>query len=294
MEIHHLKIFVSVYKNRSFTRASEELHISQPTISEHIKNLETELAVLLFDRLGRAILPTDEADVLYPRALQLLDDLEKIQEEVSATGEGVKGRILFGASTIPGAYILPGKAHSFKQQFPETAFEIVIEDSKKITDMVLSHELLYGIVGARMESAKLTYTPLFEDELILVAGRGITKKKSIRPAGLQSIPLLMREIGSGTRQTFETYLARKETSLADLNIVATLGSTSAVKQAVKTGLGAAILSRIVVQEELDRGALREIPVQGMKMKRKFYLVKLKKRTLPTHYLAFYQHLKKTG
>ena len=91
MDIHHLKIFASVYRNRSFTRASEEMHISQPTISEHIKNLENSLDCRLFDRLGRSIMPTAEAEVLYPRALQLLDDLDQMQEEITAAGSGTRG-----------------------------------------------------------------------------------------------------------------------------------------------------------------------------------------------------------
>ena len=292
MDIHHLKIFVSVYKNKSFTRASEQLHISQPTISEHIKNLETSLDCRLFDRLGRSIMPTVEADVLYPRALQLLDDLERIQEEISATGGDVKGRILIGASTIPGAYILPRKAHTFKQQFPDTVFEILIEDSKKITEMVLNHDLLCGIVGAKMESEKLNYIPLIEDELILVAGRDTGSKKLIKPLELLSLPFLSREKGSGTRQTFEKYLGKKKISAENLHIVATLGSTSAIIQALKAGLGVSVLSRIAVQEELDRGTLKEITIQGMKMKRSFFMIRLKKRPLPPQYAAFYKHMKK--
>jgi DNA-binding transcriptional LysR family regulator len=292
MDIHQLKIFASVYKNKSFTRASEELHISQPTISEHIKNLEADLSVRLFDRLGRSILPTREAEILYPKTLQLLEDLERIEDEVSAAASSIKGKIVIGASTIPGAYILPPIAYTFKQQFPEAAFEILIEDSKKITDMVLKHELLCGIVGAKMESDKLTYTPLIEDELVLVASRDMTGKKSLRPGQLPDLPLLMREMGSGTRQTLENYLKKKKISVTDLNIVATLGSTSSIKQAVKAGLGVAILSRIAVQEELDRGTLKEITIQGMRMKRKFFMIRLKKRTLPPQYAAFCKHMKK--
>jgi DNA-binding transcriptional LysR family regulator len=292
MDIHQLKIFASVYKNKSFTRASEELHISQPTISEHIKNLEADLSVRLFDRLGRSILPTREAEILYPKTLQLLEDLERIEDEVSAAASSIKGKIVIGASTIPGAYILPPIAYTFKQQFPEAAFEILIEDSKKITDMVLKHELLCGIVGAKMESDKLTYTPLIEDELVLVASRDMTGKKSLRPGQLPDLPLLMREMGSGTRQTLENYLKKKKISVTDLNIVATLGSTSSIKQAVKAGLGVAMLSRMAVQEELDRGTLKEITIQGMRMKRKFFMIRLKKRTLPPQYAAFCKHMKK--
>jgi DNA-binding transcriptional LysR family regulator len=292
MEVHHVKIFVSVYKNKSFTRASEQLLISQPTISEHIKNLENSLHCKLFDRLGRSIMPTAEADVLYPKTLQLLDDLESIKEEVSAIGGNVKGRILIGASTIPAAYILPGKAHTFKQKFPDTVFEVLVEDSKKITEMVLNHDLLCGIVGAKMESEKLDHIPFIEDELVLVAESRLISKKMIKPQELYSLQFLIRENGSGTRQTSENYLGKKNIRPENLHIVATFGSTSAIIQALKTGLGASIISKIAVQEELDRGILKEITIQGMKMKRSFFIINLKKRTLPPQYAAFCKHMKK--
>ena len=292
MDIHHLKIFVSVYKNKSFTKASEELHISQPTISEHIKNLERSLDCRLFDRLGRTIMPTAEADLLYPKALQILEGLDQIQQEIIAAGTGVKGKLVIGASTIPGAYILPRMAYSFKNQYPEIAFEILIEDSGKITNMVLQHDLLCGIVGAKMKSDKLDYASLIEDELVLVTSPKSLNKKKITLDELTKLPFLQREEGSGTRQTFENFLRKNNFSTVDFNIVATLGSTSAVKQAVKAKLGVSVISRIAVQEELDNNILQEIPIRNLKMKRKFYLVRQKKRTLPPQYLAFCKHLKK--
>ena len=286
MDIHHLKIFVAVYKNKSFTRASEELYISQPTISEHIKNLETSLDCRLFDRLGRSIMPTSVADVLYPKALQLLDDLVRIQEDITAAGSGVKGKLVIGASTIPGTYILPRVAYSFKKQYPDVSFEVLIEDSGKITTMILQHDLHCGIVGAKILSDKLDFEPLLEDELVLVASPRVLEQKSIKLDQLATIPFLQRETGSGTRQTFENYLEKKNFTPERLNIVALLGSTSAVKQAIKESLGASVISRIAVQEELDSGVLLEIPITNMKMKREFYLVHLKKRSLPAQYLAF--------
>jgi len=292
MDIHHLKIFIAVYKNKSFTKASEKLHISQPTISEHIKNLEKSLDCKLFDRLGRSILPTAEADILYPKALQILDDLDQIQEDISAAGTGIKGKLIIGASTIPGAYILPRMAYTFKKQYPDVAFEILIEDSGKITNMVLQHDLFFGIVGAKMPSEKLDYEPLIEDELVLVATSKLLPQKTITLDKLPSIPFLQREIGSGTRQTFENFLKKNTITTTNFNIVATLGSISAVKQAVKENLGASVISRIAVQEELDSNILHEIPIINMKMKRKFYLVLQKKRTLPTQYAAFCEHMKK--
>ncbi|MFC1843923.1 selenium metabolism-associated LysR family transcriptional regulator [Thermodesulfobacteriota bacterium] len=292
MDIHHLRIFASVYKNRSFTKASEVLHISQPTISEHIKNLENSLDCSLFDRMGRSIMPTAEADALYPKALQILDDLNRIQEEITATGTSIRGKLIIGASTIPGTYILPRLAYSFKEKYPDIEFEIPIEDSSKITSLILQHELLCGIVGAQMPSEKLLYEPLIEDELVMVATKKLPVKKTISLKELATLPFLQRETGSGTRQTFENYLKKSNISFNALNVVATLGSTSAVKQAVKEGLGFSVISRIAVQEELDNNILREIPIRNLKMKRKFYLVRQKKRTLPAQYLAFCKHLKK--
>jgi DNA-binding transcriptional LysR family regulator len=289
MDIRQLKIFVSVYKSKSFTKASEKLHISQPTISEHIKNLENSLDCKLFDRLGRSIMPTGEADVLYPKALQILVDLDQIQEEITAAGTGIKGNLVIGASTIPGTYILPRVAFSFKKQYPDVAFEILMEDSSKINNMILQHELLCGIVGARITSDKLDYSPLIEDELVLVAAPNVLPFKSISLDKLATIPLLQREKGSGTRQTFENFLEQKM-STTDFNIVATLGSTSAVKQAVREGLGAAVISRIAIQEELANKTLQEITIKKLKIKRKFYLVRQKKRTLPAQYAAFLKHL----
>ena len=294
MDIHQLRIFASVYRNRSFTKASEVLHISQPTISEHIKNLENSLNCSLFDRMGRSIIPTSEGDILYPRALQLLDELEQIEKEITAAGTGVRGLLVIGASTIPGTYILPRLAYSFKEQYPDIEFQIPIEDSSRITSLILQHELLCGIVGARIPSDKLLYEPLIEDELVMVAAKKFPVKKAISLKELTTLPFLQRETGSGTRQTFESFLKKSNTSSEALNVVATLGSTGAVKQAVKEGLGVSVISRIAVQEEIHNKILREISIRNLKMKRKFYLVHQRKRSLPAQYLAFCKHLKKAA
>lgn len=292
MEIHHLKIFVFVYKHKSFTKASQELHISQPTISEHIKNLEKSLGCQLFDRLGRSILATTEADILYPRALKILDDLDKLQDDLTSTGEQVTGNITIGASTIPGTYILPALAVGFKKEHPDISFEIQIGDTERITELVLNHELLCGIVGAYQSVPKLTYTPFLEDELILVSAAGALPGRLKAPGKLYSIPFLIRELGSGTRKIMEAFLEQADIDIDRLNIVATLGSTAAVKEALKSGLGASILSRLAVEEELQSGKLQEVKLADMEMKRSFYIIQHKKRTLPVQYQGFVHYLRK--
>ncbi len=285
MDIHHLRIFCEVYRRRSFSRASRHLHITQPTVSSHIKNLEQELECTLFDRLGQSILPTTEANALYPLAQQVLESLAQLQEELSLVKKQLQGQVLIGASTIPGTYILPAVIARFRQQFPDVSFEIRVADSRQIVDMVLGHELLLGIIGSTMEEENLTYEALCTDELILAADRQLWQQYADQPAGriLTRIPFLLREKGSGTRRNMERYLRQLQLNCGQLNIIAILGSTASIRQALKSGLGASILSRIAIREELNRGELYEIPLPGLPMQRQFYLVTHRKRSLPNLY-----------
>ncbi|HCC68748.1 MAG TPA: LysR family transcriptional regulator [Nitrospiraceae bacterium] len=291
MDIHQLKVFASAFKNRSFSRASEDLLLTQPTISSHIKTIEDELDCKLFDRIGKTIIPTKEAELLYPYAIELIEKFEDIKTAIGLLKEEIKGELVVGASTIPGTYIIPAFAAEFKKKYPDISFEVVIEDSKKITDMVLSHELLLGVVGAKMEQRKIEYLPFVEDELIFVSPPKLLDKERIALKKLTHIPFLLREKGSGTRKMMEKHLTEKGIGLEDLNVVAVLGSTDSVKEAVKAGLGASILSRVAVKGELKAGVVKEIKIEGLDMRRDFYIIIHKKRTLPKNYRAFADYLK---
>lgn len=262
------------------------LHTSQPTISEHIRNLEIHLNCRLFDRLGRTIMPTKEAEILYPRALAILEDLSKLEGELAMAGKSVAGELIIGASTIPGAYILPGIASSFKNRYPGISFEIRIEDSARIVESILANELFIGIVGARIPARKVKYEPFVEDELILVAAGDSSVPGKIAPNYLLELPFIFRENGSGTRRNVETFLAQQNIGVDQLNIVAVLGSSTAVKEAVKADLGVSIISRYALQDELISGSVREITIHGMTMSRMLYIATAGKRTLPHHYQVF--------
>lgn len=283
METRHLKVFVAVYKARSFTKAAEELYTSQPTVSEHIQNLESRLNCKLFDRLGRTILPTAEAEILYPKARLILDDLERLKQEISEAGNVISGELIIGASTIPGTYILPQLAAAFKAEHPEISFEIKISDSAQIVDMVASNEMLFGIVGAKISTPKLSFQPLVEDELIIAAAAANPIAEEIEVKELVNLPFIIRERGSGTRKSTEQLLGQHNLSINRLNIVATLGSSAAVKEAIKANLGVSVISRLAIKEELENGKIKSISVKGLKLRRFFYVVLSPKRTLPHHY-----------
>ena len=262
------------------------LHTSQPTISEHIRNLESRLECQLFDRLGRSIMPTLEADILYPRALAILEDIEKLEEEVTSAGKAVSGELIIGASTIPGTYILPKIAAAFKMRHPGVSFEIRINDTAQVVNSVLGHEVLLGIVGAKMASKKLHYQPFIEDELVLAASTRRKISPTITPRQLQELPFLMREEGSGTRKTIEGFLAQKDLDLDQLDICAVLGSSAAIQEAVKSDLGVSIISRYAIQDGLAFKQIQAIAVDGLVMRRNFYAITAKKRTLPNQYQIF--------
>ncbi|HMK43202.1 MAG TPA: selenium metabolism-associated LysR family transcriptional regulator [Dissulfurispiraceae bacterium] len=290
MDIHQLRVFVSVFKNRSFSRASEQLHLTQPTISDHIRSLEQEFRCSLFDRLGRSIIPTREAEVLYPHAVDVIERAEAIRGVIGQFQAEPSGELVVGASTIPGTYLLPVVMAGFRKKFPSISFQIIIGDSRSVIDGLISHELLIGVVGTKPASRQIHFTAFHDDELLLVAAPDTGIKQGLTVQELLKCPMVMREEGSGTRREFERLLATKDVSFGDLNISGIFSTTDAVKQAVKAGLGLAVLSRLAVREELDRGVLKEIRLSGLRMRRQFFLLTHQKRTLPAAYALFYNHL----
>ncbi len=290
MDIHHLRVFASVFKNRSFSKASEELHLTQPTISNHIKALEDEFDCKLFDRLGRTILPTKEAEVLYSHSMELIERTNNLREAVGLIKKDISGKLIVGASTIPGVYLLPGFMSEFRKKFPSISFQILISDSKGILENISRHELLLGIVGAKLGNEHIKYMPFIEDELIVVSSPHLSKNRMMTLQELLKFPMVLREEGSGTRKETEKFLANKGISLENVHISGVFGSTDAIKQAVKAGLGVSILSKFSVADELKYKILEEIKLTDIQMKRRFYIVTHKKRTLPRLYETFLNYI----
>ncbi|MBM9519537.1 LysR family transcriptional regulator [Desulforhopalus vacuolatus] len=286
METRHLKVFLAVFRHRSFTKAAESLFTSQPTVSEHIQNLENQLGVQLFDRLGRTIIPTAEAEILYEGAKKILSDIEMLQERVSRSAETVAGELIIGASSIPGTWLLPARAAEFKKKYPQISFEIRVSDSAEVVKEVADNELILGIVGAQTTSSRVKYSFLETDELLLVTSADSTLPDKITPEQLYATPFVQRESGSGTRKSFESKLQETGINPARLNIAATLGSSAAAKEAVRVGLGVTIISSHAVEQELQSGVMRQVKIPGVSMKRDFYIVLPARRTLPNHYALF--------
>jgi len=291
MDIHQLRVFVSVFKNRSFSKASQELRLTQPTVSSHVMAMEEEFNCKLFDRLGRTIIPTREAEVFYSHAMEIIGKADALKEVMGKFKKEITGNLVIGASTIPGTYLIPQMMAAFQKRFPSISFEILISDSKKTIDGVSKNELFLGIVGAKLGNDRINYMPFAEDELIVVSSPTLIKNNRMALNTLVGFPMVLREEGSGTRTEAEKILEAKGVSHDGIRIAGIFGSTEAVKQAVKGGLGVSILSKFSVIDELEHKMLKEIKLTDVhQMKRKFYIVTHKKRTLPPAYSIFLEHI----
>jgi DNA-binding transcriptional LysR family regulator len=235
-----------------------------------------------------------EAEVLYPKAVSILEDLCMLEDEISSVGKSVSGELIIGASTIPSAFILPKLAAEFKKQYPKVSFEIRTYDSTIVAQHVENHELYLGIVGAEIPSSKLQYQPFAEDTLHLIASSSRKNKKKITLEELKNLDFLLREEGSGTRKSIEQSLLKKNVTLNQLQTCAILGSSTAIKEAVQSNLGVSIISGYAIKNAVAAKLIDTIELEGVSMKRSFFIVTPKKRSLPNHYNLFLNHLLEAG
>ena len=280
-DLRQLEIFCKVVELKSFSKAASAVFLAQASVSERISNLEKMIGAKLLDRLGREVVPTRAGKLLYKHA-RLLLDIKRTACLAMEDFIGIKqGEIHIGGSTIPGEYILPKYIEQFNKKFPNISVMLTIADTCKIEEDVARGYLELGVVGSKNSIKTLNYYELWNDELVVAvpAGHSLAKKQKITVEELSKEPFIIREEGSGTLKIMESYLQKNELlPIESLNIVARLGSSTAVKEGIKAGLGVSILSSRALETELKTGILKALKVNGLDMKRKFYLMKDSKRT----------------
>ncbi len=291
MDIRRLEAFSKVYELGSFSKAGQELFLSQPTISSHISVLEDELGVKLFDRMGRTVLPTQAGELLYRHVVEAFRNLESARAEIQLLLEDVGGDLVVGASTIPAHYILPDLLGGFIARYPKIGLSIEVHDSARILERVAEGGLICGFVGAFQENPDLVYDRIMDDDVVLIAPPGLAPDGG--PADLERLrawPWVLRERGSGTRKVLESALQRHGASLDELRSVVVTQSTEAVIQCVRAGLGVSVTSRLAAGPGLERGEIVAVPLEGLEMSRQFWLVRNVKRSLMPAYRYFVRHI----
>ena len=288
MDLRRLEIFVKVAELGSFSRAAHALSLTQPTVSEHVRALEDELGVQLLDRLGRGAATTRAGHLLLGYAQRLLTLSREARQAIDQFQGRLSGELIIGGSTIPGEYVLPGLIGQFKAKQAEISIVLLIGDSRQVTEWVEDGRVELGVVGARPGQRILEARELMPDELVVVvpAEHAWARRQTVTLAEVQAEPMVVRERGSGSRQALEQALDDAGTSLAAFKIVGEMGSTQAIKQAVRAAVGVSLISRRAVEDECRAGVVSCLTIERLDIQRAFHLVTHRDRTRSPLGLAF--------
>ena len=293
MTLHQLKLLCALAEHRSLTQAGTALLRSQPAVSLQLKELQKELGAVLYERFGHALHLTDAGRSLEQYARRILALVEEAEAAVHAQQEGRGGRIRIGASTTPGIYLLPLILSAFRQTHPTLALTLEVGNTNTITEKLLHNELDLGVVGGTLASEALTVIPWQTDTLVLTVGRGHTwtKRKTIHPKELHTQPILGRERGSATRETYERVFVQHGLALPR---TIEMGEGEAIKRAVEAGLGIAIMSASSVAREVQDGRIITLRLKGLPITRPLNIVHHKDKTLTTPLQELLRQLKAKG
>jgi len=280
MDIWHLKVFQKVVEMKGFSSASKAISLTQPTISSHIKELESYYGCKLLDRLGKQALPTKAGELLYAYAGKLIALFAETESAMAEFTGNISGRLIMGGSTIPGSYILPQAIGRFVKQYPDVSITVIVGDTEQIIDEILNYRIEFAVVGAQIDSHKIDQQKLVDDDmrLIVPADHPWADKQQVSLEMMISEPFIIREQGSGTLQSIKNSFSARDKDVFSLHVVAELGSTAAVIQGIKNHVGISILSTIAVAEELAAGSLKALTIKNVDLKRYFYLTTHKDRT----------------
>jgi DNA-binding transcriptional LysR family regulator len=299
MDLRALEVFCKIVELRSFSRAAEAVHLTQPTVSGHIKALETELELRLFDRAGRTVTPTRAGELLHSYARRLLALRDETLQAINEHKGGLKGHLTVGGSSIPGAYILPPLVAAFKRAHPDVTMTLHVIDSREIVRGVIEGIYEVGMVGARFEEGRVHYKPFTHDELVLAvpAGHPWAGRATVRLSELAGQSFIMRERGSGTRKVMERALGDHDVDPGSLRVVLEVTGNEAVRQALRAGAGIAVISRRAIEDDIRCKTVTALRIHGVKLLRDFFLVTHRNQSrspLGNAFLSFLQQSAKTA
>ncbi|HIE06453.1 MAG TPA: LysR family transcriptional regulator [Desulfarculaceae bacterium] len=291
IEMRQIQVFLAVSELLNFSRAAEKIHITQPTVSGHLKTLERYLKVELIERGQREIRLTPAGELFHPFAQRIFALQKRAISEMALYAGAETGKLELGGSNTPGEYVLPAAISHFGTQHRQVRITLKIGDSNSITNMVGDGKLELGLVGAPAPKSDFISQSCLEDELILVAGPKLITNLQIPGQitlnELKKVPFIIREKGSGSRLILESALHKIGLNrLSEMNLIAEMGSAEAIRQTLKNNLGVAVVSNLSVGEDLESGKLQRIILPGDAIRRPFYLISNKARTLSPLAVAF--------
>ena len=288
MEFKHLEVFVKLVENLSFSAAAEELNISQPTVSLHIKQLEEELDTPLFIRSTRELKITEEGTLLYREAKDLLQQRLALIDRFTNPNQKI---LRLGASTAPSGYIVPAVLSYFKKDHPNILIQIEEQNSYETIKRVSARKVDAGIVGMKTDDENCEFKPIYRDEFVFIAPNipyyRQLQKTQPNVKRLAKEPLIVRESGSAVKQNMELILKAAHVSAESLHIITSINNIEVIKRLVAQGVGTSFVSKIAVNDMVNRGELLAFSLDNMPHQyRDLYVVWNKKITLPGYLKEF--------
>ena len=279
MDTRQLAAFCAVVERESFSQAAERLGVTQPAVSLQVRALEERLGQQLLDRSGRRVEPTEAGRRLYRGARRMLQLEESLLEDVAAAEQGaLGGKLSLGASTGPGAHLVPLLLCEFQRRHEDLAVALSIWDTHAVIERVAEREVELGVVGALRRHRSLVFEPLARDEIVLAVPPGHHAAGGrLSLDDLRQETLVVMQEGAGVRQVVEEELRRAGLRPRGLGSKLELGLQESVKSAVAAGYGVAFISRTVIEGELAAGTLAAARVAGLEPSRQLYVVRAKGR-----------------
>jgi DNA-binding transcriptional LysR family regulator len=278
MSDRRLQVFHAVAGVLSFTRAAEQLHMTQPAVTHQIRQLEEELNARLFDRSNNRISLTAAGQQVMDHASRILALYDDMQESVNALTGDRTGLVTLGASTTIAEYMLPGLLGDFRHQFPDVQIRLRVANTDAVVAMVADNSIDLGVVEGEVDNQVLMVEHCQQDELqvIVPPGHPLAGLNTVSPMQLMPFPFIYREDGSGTRSVIERYFIDQGVDESAMNRPFELGSTEAIKGAVQAGVGVTIVSRATLHKELALGHLVALPLEPALL-RSFYFVRQRQK-----------------
>ena len=271
MDVRSLEVFLSVAKHLNFTRAGEEVNLSQPSVSVRISQLESELGVKLFEQLGKRVGLTEAGSLLVPHARRVITAIEDAKHAIYELQGLERGSLRIGASTTPGMYLIPQIIARFKLRHPKIEVHLGIKDTKQVEEGVIRNEYDFGFVGGHLLGDQVDVLPWMTDQLLLVVAptHRLARKKAVKPEDLRQEKFILRELGSATRATIVSNLKRSNLTV---DTVMEMENPESVKKAVQSALGIAFISKYAVDNELKARSLVAVRVRGLDICRELKIV----------------------
>jgi DNA-binding transcriptional LysR family regulator len=289
MNVYQLRTFCVLANKGSFSRTAQELHLTQPAVSMHIKALENFYGVGLFDRVDKKLVLTEAGKTLYNYAGQIFNLINETQRAISDFSELKRGSIILGASNNIGVYVLPSVLGEFKNKYPKIHIQVSIDTTRVIEQRILGNEIDIGIVEAQVRGSDLVLEHWGAEKLILITSpkHQWAQLKSIEPNVMIDEPFIVGGRGSGTRRVLEKNLPD---IVNKLKVYLELGSTEAVKKAVEENLGVSICGENTVSREIKNGQLKAININGIELYKNFTIIYLKGKVITSAMKKFLESL----